>query len=223
MFHPQYYIYLIPMLLSAILSLVVFRKKWPQPYPVFSIALICNLSVELFALLWNLYLHNTRWWHFTPGNLWCYNFYLLPQYLFYLYFFYKVIRNKKIKKNILLFSGFFTLFALANYFLLQKAHQTNSYTMIAGYIAVIVLCIHFFNQTSSEKEAVELAKSPAIWISSGLLLFNLCSLPCFIFTNYLNIKNPALSLSLFYVVQVLNIITYSFYSIAFLCKPHFQK
>lgn len=223
MFHPQYYIYLLPMLLSAIFSIKAFKKKWPQPFRAFTVLIFCTLCIELFALWWNLSLHATSFWHYQPTNMWVYNFYLLPQYLFYFYFFYKVLKSSRVKAAIVLLACIFISFALFNYWFLQGPFIANSYTIIFCYVSVVVLDIFLLNQLSKDDEVVELMKSPVLWMVAGMFIFHFCSLPCFIFLNYLNITNINLSLSFYYTIQLLNIIMYSFYLISYLCNPIFPK
>jgi hypothetical protein len=223
MIHFEYYIYIIPMLLSAIFAVRSIRQKWPQPFRAFALFLIVTVSVELFALWWNVSLHKTRYWRYNASNLWLYNFYLIPQYLFYLYFFYKMLNRTGAKKVIRVTAVLYAILATVNYCLVQGPHAINSYTIIMAYLTVISFSVLFFNQTVNTKEVFKLNASPAIWITAGIFFFHFCSLPCFIFSNYLNINNPALSLSLFYAIQFFNIVTYTFYLIAFLCRPHLQK
>lgn len=223
MIHFEYYIYIIPMLLSAIFAIKALWQKWPQPFNGFAVFLMVTLAVELLAMWWNVSLYKTKYWKFNPSNLWLYNFYLIPQYLFYLYYFLKMIHNRRIRKKIGILAILYLILAVINYSCIQGPHTINSYTIISAYLMAIGFSILFFNQTVNTKEVYQLNVSPEIWITAGIFFFHFCSLPCFIFSTYLNIKSPSLSLGLFYAVQFFNIVMYSFYLIAFLCKPHFQK
>src|SRR5258705_12717203 len=113
MIHFKYYIYLVPMLLSAIFGLNTFRQKWPLPFRLFSVFVAVTLCMELFAMWWNVTLHATKYWHYNASNLWLYNFYLIPQYLFYLYFFYTVLWDEKSKQALKLMSILYALFSLS--------------------------------------------------------------------------------------------------------------
>src|SRR5258706_11384543 len=94
------YIYLIPLLLSAIFSLKSFRLNWPKPYKLFSIFLCLTLIVELFAISWKWYLFKTDYWNYSKSNLWIYNAFLLISELFLLLFYYGVLISPTLKKMI---------------------------------------------------------------------------------------------------------------------------
>lgn len=223
MIHFEYYIYMIPMLLSAIFAVRTLRQKWPQPFPAFAVFLVVTLCVELLATWWNVSLYKTAYWQYKPTNLWLYNFYLIPQYLFYLYYFYTLLHSPRARRAIGLAAIGYALLGTVNYGWGQGPHTIDSYTIILAYLLVIGCSILFFNQSVHTQDVYKLSASPAIWITAGMFFFHFCSLPCFIFANYLNVKDPVVSLSFFYAIQFFNIVMYTFYLIAFLCKPRSQK
>ncbi|MGB8194832.1 MAG: hypothetical protein WCF67_23055, partial [Chitinophagaceae bacterium] len=202
-----------------------WRGSWPKPFRYFSVFLIVTLAVELFATWWKLSLHSTSYWNYKQSNLWIYNLYLLPQYLFYLYYFHETLISGRIKRNIKITTVVYATITITNYLWGQKLHTLfNTYTVMAACLMISVLCIVFFFQVSNSVNILKPGSSPEIWIVSGMFIFHFCALPCFIFSNYLTVKYPTLAYNIFiYVLQFFNIIMYSFYLIAFLCKPHFQK
>ncbi|MBO9573379.1 MAG: hypothetical protein J7497_14400, partial [Chitinophagaceae bacterium] len=80
------FLYLIPLALSAVISLKAFRLSWPRAFQLFSIFLIGTLLVELFAVNWKSWMYETTWWSYANSNIWVYNIYYLPSYLVYYIF-----------------------------------------------------------------------------------------------------------------------------------------
>lgn len=157
------------------------------------------------------------------SNLWIYNLYLVPQYLFYLYFYGQVLASNHAKKIIAITGVIYCAFGITNLLFIQKLHNASSYTLIFGNILLILLTISYFNQLLKENEIVKLGKESLVYISVGALIFHLGSLPFFINLNFLNRVSHSLTLSLHSILLFMNIFMYSFYSIAFLCKPHSRR
>jgi len=217
------FIYLIPLLLSAIFSLRSFGLKWPKPYRIFSIYLILTLCTEIFAIAWKWYLYKTVYWNYSKSNLWIYNSFHLPRILLFILFYYKMIDSIIIKRNILITGAVLLLFGIIDYLFIQPLHSMNNYTLIFTNIFCVILALLFFRQVLQEKKIIKLSGHPMTWISLGTLLYYAGSLPHFIFFNYLFENYKELALSLLNIHQALNIIMYTSYLIAFLCKPPSAK
>lgn len=218
-----HFLYLLPLCLSVIFSTKAFRKKWAKPYRLFSIFLIVTLITEVFAISWKLFLHHTGYWSYTKSNLWVYNIYLVPQYLFYFLFFSTVLDNKFLKKASYPLAIIYFLFGLATMCFLQLMKQLDTYTIIAGSFLVLFCTVSYFIQEINRKEPVPVTTDPLFWISIGSFLFHTVSLPYFISINYLSRTNLPMAIALFNILLVLNILMYSFYLIAFLCNNPSQK
>jgi hypothetical protein len=218
-----HFLYLLPLCLSFIFSIKTFRKKWAKPYQLFSIFLIITLIIELFAISWKLFLHQTGYWSYTKSNLWIYNLYLVPQYLFYFLFFSAVLDNRFLKKVCYPVAIIYFAFGLANICFVQSMKQLDTYTIISGSILVLFCAVSYFIQEINRKEPVRVTADPLFWISLGSFIFHTVSLPYFISINYLSRTNLPMAIALFNILLVLNILMYSFYLIAFLCNNPFQK
>lgn len=219
-----YYIYIIPLLISAISSVRAFRLKWPLSYRWFSIFLFTTLLVEVFAILWKdyLYLHKTTYWKFSIHNIWLYNIYFLPQYLFYLFFYYSVITLPTVKRIIRVISPLFILFCILNMIVIQGLYTPNNYTLIVCCLIMIWLTASYFFQLLMQKKLVSLRHEPLVWISCGAFLFHMGCLPFFIWFNTLVTASNAKAYSFLGIAVVLNSIMYSSYSIAFLWNKNLQ-
>ena len=216
-----YYFYLLPLFLSFLSSLSSFRLDWPKPFRWFCIFLLATLTTEIFAVLWKYQLHHTSWWNYSFNNLWIYNLYLLPQYLFYIYFFSSIVNLRFVK--VLRFPMAFLLCSVAavDLFWGRQLFLVNYFTIITANFIVIFFSVSYFVQLMRASGVIRLAREPAVWISIGAFIFHLGSLPCFILLNYLSSGNVVLSLSLFRIIIVLNTLMYTLYSIAFICTKKF--
>lgn len=218
-----HFLYLIPLTVSAIISIKALMKGWANPFKWFCVFLLVTMGVEWIAVGWKLFFHQGAYWNFPKSNLWIYNLYIIPEYLFYLVFFCQVIDNKRIKKILLPFGLIYLLFGLINIGFIQGLLKLNTYTIILGGLIAVVLSSAYFVQELNRKNPEMVHKHPLFWISAGVLVFHSVSLPNFIFMNYLSRTNLPLAIALFNILLVLNILMYSFYLIAFLCHKPIPK
>ena len=217
------YIYLIPVLLSAIVSLRSFRLKWPLAFRIFSISLLLTLLIEYFAICWKWGFNQTKWWHYTRSNMWIYDAFVVIKYMFVCSFFYYILRSTFIKKLIIYSFCLFIPLACYNYFLFQGSFNVDTYSIIFTNSFTILCSLLFFIQVLRDKNLITLTKDARVWISLGLLLYNAGTLPFFIFFNYLINEQPSMAVSYLYINDALNIIMYTLFLIAYLCSPRSQK
>lgn len=213
------HIFLLPLFISAVLSLKAFVRQWPAPYRIFSVLLLSVLFVEVFALLWKVFLYNAWGWSYQPSNLWIYNSALLPQYLLYLLAYYRVLRSPALRRTIVRAACLFTAFFFINITYLQPITTINSYSIIMASGIITFLTVSYFEQVRKSTEIITLTADPMAWISLGAFIFHAANLPYMISLNYLNRFDVSLAISIFYIYMALNCIMYTFYSIAFLCNP----
>jgi hypothetical protein len=217
------YLYLIPLLLSAIFSLRSFRLKWSKAFNIFSIFLLSTLAVEALAIAWKWGLCKTAYWDYSPSNLWIYNAFLMIRNLFFVAYFYEIITSALIRKIIKLSVIPFLVFGVINYSIIQTPHRVNNYSIIIANTTTVLLSLAFFRQVLKDKKIIKLSNSAEIWIALGAFLYHSATLPLFIFFNYLIKENLPLADSYFHINDALSIIMYVFYLISFLCKPHSRK
>jgi hypothetical protein len=219
-----YFLYLLPLALGAMISLKTFRLSWPRPYQLFSLFLIGTLIMELFAISWKLWLHYTSWWHYSKSNLWIYNLYYIPQYLFYFLFYYRALEKRTIKQNkVLVISLLYLAGSIINVTVIQGSNQLNTYTIVGGNLGVLFFALHYFKQELQRKPPTRVVQDPLFWISTGAFIFHTVSLPYFVYINYLSRTNLPLAIALFNIILILNIFMHSLYLIAFLCKKPSPK
>ncbi len=215
-----YDLYLIPVFIAAFFSLKAFRLNWPSIYKKFSLFLCFVLLLELFAFAWKKYLHDTRFWHYSNNNIWLYNISLPLQYYFYMFFFNNVITSRLIKKSMKIIMLSFAIFSILNITLIQGIAQLNSYTLTYAGLFIIFAAGFYFVELINQTELIVLAKSPLFWIVCASFFFHLALLPFIVSFNSLGLSGSKWFFYLYSIVVISNFITYSLYSIAFLCpKP----
>lgn len=214
-----HYIYLIPLSLSAIFSLRSFGLKWPKPYRIFSVFLILTLFTELFAIAWKWYLYETPWWSYNDHNSWIYNSFHIGRYALLALFYYRILNSRLVKKAVLVSGILILCFGVINYIFIQKPGHFNSYTLILTNISGVLLSLMYFRQVIRGARDVKMRADPVFWISLGVFIYCSVSIPYFIYTIYLFDKYPNYTLVL-YFNDVLNVMQYTSYLIAFLCQPH---
>lgn len=217
------YIYLIPMLLSAIVSLRSFRLKWPLAFRIFSIFLFLTMLIECLAISWKWGFSQTKWWHYTRSNMWIYDAFVVIKYLFVVSFFYYILSSTLVKKIIVYPIWLFIPLACFNYLFFQGPFNVDTYTIIFTNAFTILCSLLFFIQVLRDKNLITLTKDARVWICLGLLLYNAGTLPFFIFFNYLINEQPSMAASYLYINDALNIIMYTTFLIAYLCPPRSQK
>lgn len=217
------FIYLVPLTISAIVSIRAFTLRWPLSYKVFSTFLVLTLFVEIFAILWKWVLCKTSYWEYPPSNMWIYDGFVTVRYLFLAVYFYLILQYRVAKIILLISSSLLLIFAFINYFYIQSPHNVNTFTIIPANIFIVFMVLAFFHQILIEDQVIKLSSSADVWISLGTFIYHSGSLPFFIFFNYLiETSSPFLD-SFLYINDFLNITMYTNYSIAFLCNPQFQK
>ena len=213
------YLYLFPLLLSAIFSLKSFQQKWPKPYRLVAVLVMVTLLIEVIAIGWKWYWYNLFTHGYTKNNIWIYNILVSIHLGISFAVFYHVLNNRIYKKVIALLVIPLLLFGLLNYVLIQGPFFYNTYTVIPSRIAIIALCIAYFKQLLEEPKIIALQKEPMVWITVGTFIYLSASLPYFLMFRFLNKQYAELSLLFLTINDTLNLILCSCYLISFLCKP----
>jgi hypothetical protein len=217
------HIYILPLLISAILSLKAFRLRNYTPYKLFAVLLWLIFIVEVFAFVWKRYLHNHWGNHYTVDNLWVYNIFLVPQYLLYAVFFYRQIESAVFKKIIISTGIVFPVIAVLNIFFVQSIYIINSINLVTADSLILLFTAMYLEQLFKQEPALRLSNNPMAWICLGAILYHLANIPYVLLLNYLWQNNPSLATSFFYTYMSINFIMYTLYSIAFLCQHPQQK
>lgn len=138
------------------------------------------------------------------------NLYDIVTYLFFVIWYFRVLKNKIIVKVLGFIYLMFLIISLVTENIFNEFLEINTY---AGTVLVLILVIKFYSELLIKNETINFLKEPKFWISTGLLIFNVGYLPTLFLLNlnYYEIINVDL------IMTVLNIFLYSCLIKGFLC------
>jgi hypothetical protein len=108
--------------------------------------------------------------------------------------------------------------AMVNIFFVQGINAFHSVTYAAGCLLIVFCCAYYFIETLLKPTPVTLVRMPDFWICSGLLFYYAVSFPIYGFVNFVYSLPSAILRNFNLFIQILNIILYTMFSIAFLCR-----
>ncbi len=201
--------------LSFLTSLFFFIKQ-PKPNKLvfFSLFLLLTLIIEFTAN----YLSAKN-----ISNTPLYNIFTSLEFIFYIYTIRLFIQRSLAKKIFVYAMAAYGLAALINIFFIQGIMVFHTITYAAGCLVVVFCCAYYFFETLLRPTPVILVRMPDFWICSGLLFFYAVSFPIYGFTNFVMGLPHALLRNFNLFIQILNIILYTMFSIAFLCRFRVTK
>lgn len=217
------YLFLVPLLLSAIFSLRTFRQKWPKPYRLLAILVIISFLTEIAAFLWRLFIHKMFFWDYSKNNFWIYNAFITIRLGILLAVFYFILDTEKIRKIIPPLAFMLLSFGILDYLFIQGPFQYNTYSVIFAHVPIIVLCLLYFKQLLQETKIIVLHKEPLVWMTLGIFIYHAVSLPFLIMLGLLNMQQPELALTFLPINDTFNLLMCICYLISFLCKPQLSQ
>ena len=203
------------MSLSILSGLTVFAQANSPTYlKIFPFFLLLTLINELVAG----YLINQG--EFTTE---LYNFYNVVHFGFYIFLLSKILKNPYAQKVVLYILIGYLVFSIGNLLFFQSIHTYNSITYALGCLLVVSLCIYYFFELFRQKYLVRLTREPSFWIVTGLLFYFTCSFPLLASINFMAKVPEIIINNLQTLIQLMNILLYSLYTVAFLCRIKIQK
>ncbi len=195
-------------------SFLIFNNEVPLYLKYFSPFLVLTLVVELLAI--NL---AKRSIHTIP----LFNFFGIVEFCFYMWVIKNIIKTEKVKIIINYISIILPIVATLNLFFYQGINSYNSITYSIGCVSIIFLTIFYFFELFKLQHAVKLSTDSGFWICTALLFFYCVSFPIFVSTNL--IKNFPVKLAhiISLTLLILNVVLYSLFCIAFLCRIKIRK
>jgi hypothetical protein len=164
------YYYLIPLLLSAIVSLRAFRLAWPKPYKLFSMYLWVYFLIELFAYWWKTDLYKTAYWDCPRCNTWIYNIAYLFIHWALLELFGFLLVNKRIRTIIRYWKYIFIPLA-GVYTIVFFKFDVLSPAATVIHLVHVVLAMIFFFQLLRQEQLIKLTTAAPVWITLGILIY----------------------------------------------------
>lgn len=205
------YIYLIVLCLAAVTGALALKKKLPiQLKSIFILVMYTAILEGTVVLFKNQFSINKN---VIPQ----YSIFLLVEFLFYAYFFKKIIHSKTVLKAINIFIYVFPVIWYVLVFGVLNILQWNSYVFVLGGTCTIFWGLLYYYQLFNSLPLVSLSKSSEFWIVTGIIIFYSCGTPYMGMYNFLTKNHESLAVELKLVLQFSNIVMYSLFAYAFVC------
>jgi hypothetical protein len=178
------------------------------PYFLFIVSILLGIVSYKAAFRAN----NTQWFNLLTTFQTCFYFFLL----------YRIIRRPIVRKIALHLIWIYPLVAYTNILPFQP-DTFHTITFAIGCLLLAALCVFYFLELFQRPQIVNLAQNPDFWICSGLLLYHTCTFPIYGMANYVA-KWPLIIINnLNAVLNVLDLLLYTTFVIAFLCRLKTRK
>lgn len=152
-------------------------------------------------------------------NYWLYNYASTAQICFYTWIVSITYLQKSIRKKIAVVNLAYFLLAMANIIFFQGKHHFHTITYGLGSLMVIAVCGYYYYELFVYPTDKKLFKQADFWIVTTVLFFYVCSFPLFVLNNiYFTKVAMAIWPIIAAISDCINIIFYSLFTIAFLCK-----
>lgn len=204
----------IAILICAVIGMVAWFRPSPFYLKLFPVFLLASFIIETIG--WILSLKGR-------SNTLLYSIFYVFLFNFYFFVLYHIIHKAKAKNAIAVLMVIFTLLATANFIFYQGLKHYHSLTYSIGSLCIVSVCAYYFLELFQLQHSVNLMREPGFWICSGLIFFFSCGFPIFGAVNIMNVLPKVLLNNLGILLNILNILLYTLFSIAFLCRNNTRK
>lgn len=210
--------YLIALLICFLASLTNYMGK-PQPLylKLFPPFILLTILIEYIG---SYTAHNRH------NNLLMFNVFTTFELIFYFYVFYSIFQDFFAKKVMLYIICTYPCLALTNILFIQGRDVFHTYTYILGGLLILGCSSYYLIGLMKKLPSNNLVVNPELWIVKALLFFYCSSIPWFwIAMNYFTFIKRTMEIinDLRFSISLVNIIFYSLFTVAFLCKIELKK
>ena len=199
---------------SIVGAIVYFKKGTPVFLRVLPVYLLITFTVEYIGQ-----------WMNDNGKVTVtlYNVFTTMEFVFYFWMLRYMVRNRWAKRLLFHSLWFYPVLVILNILFLLKDMQFHTITYsFGGFLIVIATIIYFFELFQFDKP-VNLVREPAFWICSGLLFFYACTFPLYALINFFQDPSNIIIKNIASILAVVNILLYSSFIIAALCRIRIRK
>jgi len=197
--------------ISIIIALTQYRYWKTDKLTTIGLLLILTGIVEY----WGAWLSSHK-----THNEWLYNTFFVIEFTLFVLSIYKEISNQFYKKTIVFFYSSYLLLVIVNIIFIQPIDQFHIYTFTFGSLVMVITSGIFLYGLINYSEN-DFFRDPFFWICTGLLFFYVGNFLLMTSLNYVNAHFKGLAKKLFLITELLSILEYSLFIIAFLCKRTF--
>jgi hypothetical protein len=205
-------IYYFVLLVTAVMGIVAaIRKKSGLHIKLLAYIVVFVFIAEISNRYW-LYgiLHRP--------NLQAYNFVFLVEPMVYALYFLQIIRQSTVRKLIIGFLCLFPLFWFFTVYFIFQFTEWNSYVLVVGGFFTVLWSVAYLYEIITFETHIRLQNHSEFWVSVGLLIFYVCNIPLMGMYNFILTHFPKISYSIIPINLSANIIMYSLFTYAFICK-----
>lgn len=209
-------VYILFILLSAIASSLVFfqKNKVSKFWYFFPFFLFAAFGVEYTGI---------GMAYKGESNTTLYNIFTVIEFVFYFWMFSYFIHNTAVKAILRHLLWVYPLLFLINKCYIQTGEQFHTITASLGSILIILCTVYYFYELFKAKKVIDLLHEPAFWISSGLLFFYSCVFPLNSLSSVVEKFSTTAMHNLLILLSWVNILLYSSFIVAFLCRTRLTK
>lgn len=138
-----------------------------------------------------------------------YNIFSLVSLSFYHYWFYQILRHKKI---CLAVSAIFVLSAIASMLTESFFNGLWTYILCGGNVSLIVLSLLFYSDLLKSNDSITYYTAPTFWFTTGIFIFNIGFVPVAFFQDLISQERLEYRL----VLTALNLIQYGSFGLGFI-------
>ncbi|HTJ12996.1 MAG TPA: hypothetical protein VL547_13255 [Dinghuibacter sp.] len=204
-------IYLALLLICFLSSLWSYRRGNPWRWRLFSALMGITLVVETCCtlLIHPLHIRNTM-----PA----YNFFSLVETECYAAYFYGLLSRGWPRKVSMTFLWLYPLAWGYTTFGVFGLNNWNSYGLTMESVFCLLMSGRYLYEVFTAEELTTLEDNTDFWIAAGMLLYFACQFPLMGMLNFLNLHLQELAKKYMNIYAVLNILLYTIYTYAFLCR-----
>ena len=154
-------------------------------------------------------------------NEWLYNIFFVIEFSVFALTIFKEINNQTYKKIIAFSYLSYLILVIINITFIQPITQFHIYTFAFGSLLMIMTSGLFLYELINYSEN-NFFRVPFFWICTGLLFFYVGNFLLMSSLNYVNVNFKGLAKKLFLITELLSILEYTLFIMAFLCKRIFR-
>ena len=152
-----------------------------------------------------------------------YNTFSVFEFIFYFFVLREIVHNARIKAIILVVLIIYPMIAFFNIFYFRMDSSFHSMTYAIGCAFIVVLCIIYFVELFQLPNATNLKNEPSFWICTAILFSYACTFPYWGLVNFVSTAPSIVINNLMTILMIINILSYSLFIIAFLCRIRIRK
>lgn len=183
--------------LAAIVGIYYLKKETRLKSSVHLVTFLwLTLFVEVIGSYAPIaYFSDYKYFSFVEGtpfskNYWLYNCFLIVSFSFFVYYFRSFIKSKKTRLLLKVLIFFFIFSSIINLLFSEVFFVGYSqYVTLTGTLLLFFSVVLFYFELLRSDFLLQLKQFLPIYISVGVLLYNLCVTPIDIFSNYFSAGN----------------------------------